>query len=83
MPYSKAFRSNLIALIDAINELKYSQSIIYSALDILSGDSGTAYTIQKRFDYGCYLLSLYETELKTIMEEIEDIYNELEKMDKC
>lgn len=80
MPQPRIFRTNLVALIDAINELRYLQSVVYSASDILSGDTGRFYTIEKRINYSGYLLSLYETELNTVMEEIEDIYNEFQKL---
>lgn len=82
MPQSREFRSNLIALIDAINELKYLQCVVYSAIDILSGDSGRAYTTEKAVNYTSYLLSLYETELTAVMEEIEDVYNNLKEVNK-
>lgn len=79
MTYSRKNRLQIIGLIDAIYELKQMQTLVIVASDILSGDSVFVFTREEQLERGLYLLRLYETELKTILEEIEDIYQELEK----
>lgn len=82
MSYPRKNRLQIIGLIDAIYELRSMSILIITAKDLLSGDCSIPLSKEEYLERGLYLLHLYETELKTVLGEIEDIYEELQEWNK-